>query len=254
MNDQGPTRKKLKPAIAYVRVSTERQGRSGHGQELQMVAIREFARHEGYEIVRTFSDVETGMKEASIRNRPGVLDAIKLSREEGATILVDELGRFSRDVSTVQKIVAQGRLKVIGCRSGEGTSYASIMSIAARAQREGEQISISTKAALQKLKDQGVPLGNRTNLAEARSLAVTATKARVDKQVRELAPVIEDLRDSGCTTARTIAEGLNAKGYRTSRGIEWTDRNIRRLLTQIDERKQVSQGERYAENELWGRF
>lgn len=254
MNDQTPTRKKLKPAIAYTRVSTEKQGRSGHGEELQMVTIQEFARHEGYEIVRTFSDVKTGMGEQSMLSRPHVREAVMLAREKGWTILVDGFDRFSRNTSAVEKIITEGGVKLISCQSGEGASHAVIMSVAARAQREGELISINTKSALQKLKEQGVKLGNRTNLAEARSLAVAATKARVDKQVRELTLVIDELRDGGCTTARAIAGSLNAKGYRTSRGKEWTDKNIRRVLTQIDERKQVFQGEPYAENELWGRF
>ena len=55
----------MKTAIAYVRVSTAQQGRSGLGIEAQHAALARFAEAEGYELVETFEEVETGARLSS---------------------------------------------------------------------------------------------------------------------------------------------------------------------------------------------
>lgn len=245
---------KPKKAIAYLRVSTEKQEEHGYGYELQMERIQAFARHEGFEIVHVSKDAHTGMGNDSIRGRPGVLEAIKLSQHEGWPILVDGLDRFARNVQTVEKIVADGKLKVISCRSGVGVSRGVAVGEAARAQREGELISQRTKQRLQELKNEGVQLGNRTNLADARSKAVAVNKGRAQERVRELSPIIRELRAQGRETAKQIAEGLNLMNERTRRGGEWTADNIRRLLEQVADVHREENQAVDLENENWGRF
>ena len=50
----------MSPLIAYYRVSTQKQGRSGLGLEAQRKAVSSFAEAEGFEIVAEFTEVETG--------------------------------------------------------------------------------------------------------------------------------------------------------------------------------------------------
>ena len=60
----------MKPIVAYLRVSTTRQGRSGLGIEAQREALSRFADSEGYEIVADFVEVETGKGSDALDRRP----------------------------------------------------------------------------------------------------------------------------------------------------------------------------------------
>jgi DNA invertase Pin-like site-specific DNA recombinase len=242
----------LKQAIAYTRVSTKKQGRDGHGHELQAVAIEAFAQAEGYEIARTFSDTDTGMGEDSIRERAEAVAAIELSREKGWPILVDGLDRFSRNTRTVEDYVVRDGLKLISCREGIGASHAVMKSQAARAQREVELKRRNTKQALQERKKQGVLLGNRKNLDFAQKKGGEATKAAAEDRAREMEPVVRELREAGRTSARAIAEGLNLKGLRTPQGKAWTGSNVRNLLDKIAELEEARKPVEDRSNPNWG--
>src|SRR5262245_21927905 len=50
----------MQQAIAYYRVSTARQGKSGLGIEAQPSAVQRFAEAEGYDLAEEFIEVETG--------------------------------------------------------------------------------------------------------------------------------------------------------------------------------------------------
>lgn len=247
-DDQRP----LKPAIAYTRVSTKKQSVDGYGHEFQTVTIKAFALRQHYKILAAFSDDETGMGETSIADRKGVADAMQLSREKDWPILVDEFSRFSRNTRTFENLVVRRHLKLVSCRLGVNASYAVIMSIAARVEREGELISQNTKRALQKLKEQGVLLGNRTNLDEAQRKGAASTKARALQRTRALDPVVRGLRREGRTTARAIAEGLNMKGLRTPLDKAWTVSNVRHLLKQLATLHVSQEQPRSFEDPDWG--
>lgn len=247
-----------KKAIAYLRVSTQKQGDEGHGFELQLTRIREFARLSGYEIVQTFNDAQSGMGEDSVRDRPGVKDAVVLSKREGWPIIVDGLDRFSRNTKVLEEMIAAGKLTVISAKAGKGASRAVIMAEAARGQREGELISQNTRRALQERKAQGMKLGNPTNLPEAQAKGSQANRDKAEGQARTLLPVIQQLRQAGRTTAQEIAEGLNELGHQTPRGEAWKDTNIRRVLARVDEvvsaEKEAQDARRYEGNPAWGAF
>src|SRR5262249_6950493 len=89
-----------KPAIAYIRVSRPRQGRSGLGLEAQQAAIVVFAKAHAYRISETFSEVETGKGADALSRRPKLAAAIKAARKLGksAPVIVAKLDRLSRDV------------------------------------------------------------------------------------------------------------------------------------------------------------
>lgn len=251
--------KRLKSAIAYLRVSTETQQKRGDGLDLQLIRIQEFARHAGYEIVEIFRDAHTGRGEDTFKNRPGATEAIKLSKEMGYPLLVDGLDRLTRNTAALERLVKAERLgKIISCKSSENGSFAAIMSDAARAQREAELISQRTKQALQERKAQGVRLGNPTNLDEARRAAAAAISQKAVKQTIDLDPLIRAMRAEGRKTADEIAEGLNLHGVPTSRGMTWNGGNVRRLLDRIKKleaaRASEEKAQRYEGNELWGAF
>lgn len=252
-----------KMAIAYLRVSTQQQGETGRGLELQETTVGVFATCSGHEIIQTFSDVHTGMGETSISDRRGLRQAVETAKSNRCPIIVDTLDRFSRDFETMRKFVSDNGVKIISARENVGSSPAAILSTAARAQREGQLISQNTKTALQERKARGVLLGNRTNLKEAQAKGAARNRARADQQALDLAPIIMELRQSGKTTAQAIADGLNARGHRTARQQPWKAANIRRLLKKVDSEAELPvaifytadlRTEGYQGNPLWGAF
>ena len=85
----------MQQLVAYVRVSTQKQGASGLGLEAQQEAIGRFAAAERYEIASTFTEVETGKGADALERRPQLAAAIKAARKLGAPVVVAKLDRLS---------------------------------------------------------------------------------------------------------------------------------------------------------------
>ena len=81
--------------IAYERVSTVRQGRSGLGLEAQRKSIADFAATRGAEVAASFTEVESGRRS----DRPELHRALHLARVTGATLVIAKLDRLSRNAA-----------------------------------------------------------------------------------------------------------------------------------------------------------
>src|SRR3954470_2067043 len=86
-------------AIAYYRVSTARQGRSGLGIEAQRAAVQRFAQVEGFELTSEFVAVETGKGSDALDPRPQLAAALSAGRSGKCPVVVAKLDRLSRDVA-----------------------------------------------------------------------------------------------------------------------------------------------------------
>jgi hypothetical protein len=95
----------MKPAIAYIRVSTARQGKSGLGLEAQQEALARFAKAEGYNLLQTFDEVETGKGADALERRPQLSAALKAAKQNKAPIIVAKLDRLSRDVHFISGLM-----------------------------------------------------------------------------------------------------------------------------------------------------
>jgi len=249
------TRSKTNKAIAYIRVSTKDQGENGNGLDLQMIRIEGFAKAAGFELVDTFRDVHTGAGKESADKREGARAAVILSQKTGWPIIVDGLSRFSRHTKTLESWILEKGLKVISAQTGENPNYAVIMGEAARAQEEVERIRRTTKEGLRRARERGVTLGNTKNLDVAQQNGAASNKAKADRQARELAPMVNEIRTSGLKTKEAIADELNRRGYRTARNERWNKDNLRRVLDRIAEIEELDvQKDRYADNPLHGAF
>lgn len=72
----------MRPLIGYVRVSTAKQGKSGLGIEAQQDALSRFAEAEGFELVRTLVEVETGKGSDALERRPQLAAALAEARRK----------------------------------------------------------------------------------------------------------------------------------------------------------------------------
>ncbi|OJY72336.1 MAG: resolvase [Rhodospirillales bacterium 70-18] len=219
----------MRQVVTYLRVSTDRQGKSGLGMEAQREAVARFVAAEGLEVLGEFVEVETGKGCDALDRRPTLREALALARKSKVPVVVAKLDRLSRDVSFIAGLMAQ-RVPFIVAELGADADPFMLHIYAALAQKERAMIADRTRVALAAKKAQGARLGNPTNLAEAQAMGAAAGKAAADAFAANVLPVVRHLQAAGVTTVRAIAEALNARGVRTARGGEWHGSTVRNLL------------------------
>jgi DNA invertase Pin-like site-specific DNA recombinase len=138
--------------VAYYRVSTAKQGKSGLGLEAQKETVRAFVEKEG-ELIGEYVEVQSGRKD----NREELWKAIRVAKEQKAKIVIARLDRFSRKVSFISGIMDQG-VSLVVAEMPHATEF-QLHIFAALAQEERRLISERTKAALAQAKKRGVRLG-----------------------------------------------------------------------------------------------
>ena len=200
----------MQPMIAYLRVSTQKQGTSGLGLEAQNEAVRRFAEAEGRRVIETFTEVETGKGADALDRRPQLAAAIKAARKARCPVVVSKLDRLSRDVHFISGLMRE-RVPFIVTELGADTDPFMLHIYAALAEKERRLISERTKASLAAAKARGVKLGGANTQSE---LAAKEAQARAV----ELRPVFAELAD---LSARKAAEELNRRGVPTPAGGKW---------------------------------
>lgn len=222
-------------AVSYLRVSTDRQGRSGLGLEAQREAIARFAEAEGIEMLAEFVEVETGKGADALDRRPVLAEALATARRTKATtredcpVIVAKLDRLSRDVHFISGLMAHGTGFIVA-EHGANTDPFMLHIYAAIAEKERRLIADRTRAALAVRKAQGMQLGNRTNLAEAQAKGGLAAKAAADAFATNVLPIIDQVRASGATSYNAIATALNERGVKTARGGTWAAATVRNVM------------------------
>src|SRR3984885_8347549 len=142
------------PIVAYLRVSTSRQGRSGLGLEAQRENITRFAAAEGYEVVSEYVEIETGKGADALERRPQLTAALNAARKRKGSVVLAKLDRLSRDVHFISGLMAH-RVPFIVTELGADVDPFMIHLFAALAEKERALISQRTKAALSAAKARG---------------------------------------------------------------------------------------------------
>ena len=198
----------MSPLVAYYRVSSQKQGRSGLGLEAQRKAVAAFASAEGFEIIAEYTEIETGKGADALDRRPELKAALKAAKKAKASVAVAKLDRLSRDVAFISGLMAQ-KVPFIVAALGRNVDSFVLHIYAALAQQEREMISRRTKEALQAAKARGIKLG-RQETADANRLAAAARDAALE-------PILQEL--SHLSAQKVAAEferrGLGKLSYRT---------------------------------------
>ena len=185
--------------IAYVRVSTQKQGKSGLGLEAQRAAIARFAASEGLEIIGEFTEIESGKGADALARRPQLVAALKAAKKAKCAIVVAKLDRLSRDVAFISTLMSKGA-PFITAELGTRADPFLLHIYAALAEQERRMISQRTRAALAAARKRGVKLGN-PHVAIANKNAAVA-------RAESVRPVLVELEGH---TTREIAEELTAR-------------------------------------------
>src|SRR5258708_175225 len=156
----------MEAAVAYYRVSTRQQQRSGLGIEAQRATVARFGEAEGLTIIAEFVEAETGKGADALDRRPQLATALAVARTAKCSVLVSKLDRLSRDVAFVAGLMAQ-RVPFIVAELGRDADPFMLHLYAALAEKERRLISERTRAALAAKKQRGEALGNPTSILEA---------------------------------------------------------------------------------------
>ena len=140
--------------VAYYRVSTERQGRSGLGLDAQKAAVKEYLDGGRWTLVKEFTEVESGKN----NDRPQLAKALHLCKVTGARLVIAKLDRLSRNAAFLLTLRDSGT-RFVAADLPDATEL-TVGILAVVAQDEAKRISERTKAALQEAKKRGVKLGN----------------------------------------------------------------------------------------------
>ena len=208
--------------VAYYRVSTDEQGRSGLGLEAQKKAVKDFLNGGEWKLVAEFTEVESGRK----IDRPELEEALRICKRQKATLVIAKLDRLARNVHFISGLMERGAQF---CAVEFPNADPFMLHVhAAMGEHERRLISQRTKAGLERAKARGVKLG-RNGKALAKQNA-----ARAKAQAKELRPVIRRLRKEGLKTTRAIAAALNDQGIKSARGGVWHPQTVSLLLKRID--------------------
>lgn len=225
----------MQHAIAYTRVSTAQQGRSGLGLEAQRQAITQYAEQHGLTILEWHEEVETGKGSNALERRPVLANAMRIAKRHKAAIIVAKLDRLSRDVHFISGLMAQ-RVPFIVTELGPDVDPFMLHIYAAVAEKERALISQRTKAALQAAKAAGRQLGNRTNIEQARTLAAESNRAARIARNAPTMLILTQLQQQGIQGYSALAKALNERGIRSARGGEWHATSVRNILVQSTEK------------------
>jgi DNA invertase Pin-like site-specific DNA recombinase len=224
--------------ISYLRVSTDKQGRSGLGLEAQRAAVDSYLNGGRWTLAAEYLEAESGKRS----DRPKLAKALAHAKAIGATLVFAKLDRLTRNVDLLRALVASD-VDLVFCDLPHVPPGAMgrflLTQMASVAELEAGLISERTKAALAAAKARGVKLGNPNGARALRgkqtgnAQAVAAVKANAERRAGNLIAIVNDIRSQGLTSVRAIAAELNARGVLTPRGGEWHPTSAARLLSRL---------------------
>jgi len=220
--------------VAYYRVSTAKQGRSGLGLDAQRKAVADYLNGGDWELIGEFTENESGKRDD---NRPKLQEALRLCRLTGATLIVAKLDRLSRNAAFLMTLRDAGVSFV--CADMPAANGLTIGVMALVAQEEREAISKRTKDALAAARARGVKLGghrgHRLPSAAAARASATVRSEKAQQRATDVYSVIVEARRAGATSLRQIASVLMDRGIPTPRGgSSWQAVQVKAVIDRVE--------------------
>lgn len=213
--------------VAYLRVSTQKQGYSGLGLEVQREIIHKHLQDKVP--VAEYIEIESGRK----KERPKLKEALSLCRKEGATLIVAKLDRLARNVSFLSNLL-ESDVEIVFCDFPQANKMV-LHILSAISQYEAELIAVRTKSALQAKKARGFKLGNPEHLMDKHKQAIRnsirSCKEKADnnpnnkRAVAMLRTLIKEKY-----TLKSMADTLNREGFVTSQGYNFSKSTVYKLI------------------------
>ena len=216
--------------IAYYRVSTARQGRSGLGLDAQKHAVHQYLNGGQWALLSEYVEIESGKRS----DRPQLAAALAACRLHKAKLVIAKLDRLARNVAFVSTLMESGVDFV--AVDFPTANRLTIHILAAVAEHEAHAISERTKAALAAARARGMKLGGYRGRAGTKSdceRARAAQKASADQRASDLAGTIRSIQAEGHRSLRSIGRELTHRGIPTSKGGGWSSSQVSNTLARI---------------------
>lgn len=210
--------------IAYLRVSTDRQGRSGLGLEAQREAVARYVADTRLELVSEYVEVETGKGSNALAKRSQLLAALTEAKRIKARLILAKVDRLARNVYFVSGLMETGVDFAVADMPHADRFQLHLF--AALAEQEAETISHRTKAALAAAKARGTVLGKHG------AVLARNNKAEALERLAPLSSRLAAMRADG-RSVRQIAAQLNEEGIASPGGGRWHPTNMHRALKRI---------------------
>ena len=215
--------------VAYLRVSTQKQGYSGLGLEAQREIIQNFLYDKNP--IAEYIEVESGRK--TDKGRPKLKEALEVCRKTGAKLIVAKLDRLARNVAFLSQLL-ESDVDIVFCDFPQANKMV-LHILAAISQYEAELVATRTKQALAAKKARGAVLGNPDHLLDnldsaiAKSVETNKRKAEENPNNKRAAAMLKVLAKEG-RTLQEMADYLNEQGFTTSKGYKFTRSAVLVLL------------------------
>lgn len=219
--------RKMTKAVAYLRVSTDKQGKSGLGLEAQREAVARYVAANGVDLIGEHIEVETGKGANALFKRPELVAALAKAKREKAGLIIAKLDRLARNVHFISGLMETGVEFAVADMPNADRFQLHLF--AALAEKEAEVISQRTKAALAAAKDRGTELGKHGKVLAARNQA---------EALDRLEPIAADLlalKAEGLSV-RKMVEALNSRSIPSPAGGKWHPASLHKALARLDAR------------------
>lgn len=213
--------------VAYFRVSTDRQDKSGLGLEAQREAIMNYLDAGRWTLIGEFTEVESGKR----NDRPELVKALAACKRRKAKLVIAKLDRLGRNLAFIATLMESG-VEFVAVDNPH-VNELTVHFLAAVAQREREMISERSTAALLAAKRRGRRLGN-PNLPEVAKRGVAALQANAKVFAANVRPIIDEIIAAGAKSHNAIAAKLNERNVPTARGGVWTHVQVGAILRRFE--------------------
>jgi DNA invertase Pin-like site-specific DNA recombinase len=227
--------------VAYYRVSTIKQGKSGLGIEAQKRAVLDATQNCEDCIIAEFEEHESGKN----NNRPKLKAALKICSDTGATLVIAKLDRLSRNAAFILTLKEKANdkkrpFKILFC-DYPNMDDTMLGMMAIFAEHETKRISERQHAANESKKIRGVKLGNAAGLTpEISAMGVAARKeyrSTNENMINAKITIkkeIEAAQSKNITlTAKDIVKELNRQQIQTIRKLEYELKNVRPMIKEV---------------------
>jgi DNA invertase Pin-like site-specific DNA recombinase len=213
--------------VAYYRVSTQQQGRSGLGLDAQKRAVSGYLGERASGLIGEFVEVETGKGANALDRRPQLREALVLCKKRGGVLVIAKLDRLARNVHFVTGLIESGVEFVATDMPFANKTMIQIHAV--MAEHERDQIAARTKAALAAAKARGVKLGQTWR----ENFRVKARQTAAGDFAEKLRGQVQGFKLRGLTR-REMVEELNALGIPAPRGGRWGLCAVQRLVARLE--------------------
>lgn len=216
----------MKKYVAYYRVSTKHQGKSGLGLEAQKSSVEKYIA--GNLLLGEFTDVESGTRKGN-KKRDELIKGIAMAKANNAILAIAKLDRLSRNVSFITALMEAG-IEFVACDMPHASKF-TIHIFAALAEQEADMISLRVRESLSELKKKGIKLGKPENLDERARKKGCMTRQSIAKHNEnnvKAGALVLSMRAADHSFSY-ISKELNRLGFKTRRGYKFYPIQVVRL-------------------------